>query len=221
MTPANGEKQSDRRMAFRVRHFFNDELSIEEGILSEDLMARVAKGDRYAFEALVKRHQKKVLNLVYRLIGDKARAEDLAQEVFIRVWKAAGRYKPTAQFNTWIYRITTNLCLNELKSSRHREFFFPLSRTKEEDPEEDYLERHINWTQSPEELLIAAETNRQVSAALRSLPAQQRLAVVLKRYDGLSYDEIARILGCSVSAVDSLLVRAKRNLRKKLGPYKK
>jgi RNA polymerase sigma-70 factor (ECF subfamily) len=194
---------------------------LEEGILSEDLMARVAKGDRYAFEALVKRHQKRVLNLVYRLIGDKARAEDLAQEVFIRVWKAAGRYKLTAQFNTWIYRITTNLCLNELKSSRHREFFFPFLRTKEEDPEEDYLERHIDWTQSPEELLIAAETNRQVSAALRSLPAQQRFAVVLKRYDGLSYDEIARILGCSVSAVDSLLVRAKRNLRKKLGPYKK
>lgn len=142
---------------------------LEEDILSEDLMARVAKGDRYAFETLVKRHQKKVLNLVYRLIGDKARAEDLAQEVFIRVWKAAGRYKPTARFNTWIYRITTNLCLNELKSSRRREFFFPFSRTKEEDPEENCLERHINWTQSPEELLIAAETNRQVSAALRSL----------------------------------------------------
>jgi RNA polymerase sigma-70 factor (ECF subfamily) len=194
----------------------------KEATSSEDLMARVAKGDKRAFEALVKRHQSRVLNLIYRFIGYKAKAEDLAQEVFIRVWEAAGRYKPTAKFNTWIYRITANLCLNELKSARRRNlFFFSFSGGKGESSDDQYLELHANKAQSPEEILIAAERNRQVSAVLRSLPANQRLAVILKRYEDLSYVEIAQILGCSVSAVDSLLVRAKRNLRKNLAPYEK
>jgi RNA polymerase sigma-70 factor (ECF subfamily) len=193
----------------------------DEGTLSEDLMARVAKGDNYAFEALVKRHQRTVLNLIYRFIGYRARAEDLAQEVFIRVWQAAGRYKRTAKFSTWIYRITANLCLNELKSARRRKLLFFSSVGKGENREDQYFEPGADREPSPEDLLLTAERNRQVSAALRSLPANQRLAVILKRYDDLSYREIAQILGCSVSAVDSLLVRAKRNLRKNLIPYEK
>jgi RNA polymerase sigma-70 factor (ECF subfamily) len=195
---------------------------LNKAISSEDLMARVAKGDKHAFEALVKRHQIRVLNLIYRFIGYKAKAEDLAQEVFIRVWGAAGRYKPTAKFNTWIYRITANLCLNELKSARRRNlFFFSSSGGKGDSSDDQYLEQNADKARSPEELLITAERNRQVSAVLRSLPANQRLAVILKRYEDLSYAEIAQILGCSVSAVDSLLVRAKRNLRKNLAPYEK
>jgi RNA polymerase sigma-70 factor (ECF subfamily) len=199
----------------------NNNLS-DEGTLSEDLMARVAKGDNYAFEALVKRHQRTVLNLIYRFMGKRTKAEDLAQEVFIRVWQAAGRYKRTAKFNTWIYRITANLCLNELKSARRRKLLFlSSSGGKGENREDRYFEPGADREPSPEDLLLTAERNRQVSAALRSLPANQRLAVILKRYDDLSYREIAQILGCSVSAVDSLLVRAKRNLRKNLIPYEK
>jgi RNA polymerase sigma-70 factor (ECF subfamily) len=189
----------------------------DELVPSEDLMARVAEGDRCAFEALVERHQGAVLNLIHRFVGDRQKAEDLAQEVFIRVWQAAGRYKPVAKFDTWIYRITANLCVNELKSVRRRKlFFFSSLRARGENPEENYFEQHAKWPQSPEELLITAETKRQVSSALHSLPVNQRLAVILKRYDDLSYEEIAQILGCTVSAVDSLLVRAKRNLQKKL-----
>jgi RNA polymerase sigma-70 factor (ECF subfamily) len=199
----------------------NNNLS-DEGTLSEDLMARVAKGDNYAFEALVKRHQGAVLNLIYRFMGNRTKAEDLAQEVFIRVWQAAGRYKRTAKFSTWIYRITANLCLNELKSAHRRKFlFFSSSGGKDENREDQYLGLHADKGQSPEDLLIVAERKQQVFAALRRLPANQRLAVILKRYDDLSYGEIAQILGCSVSAVDSLLVRAKRNLRKNLILYEK
>ena len=90
---------------------------------SEDLMARIAEGDEDAFEILVNRHQTSVLNLIYRFIGDRTQAKDLAQEVFLRVWQAAKTYKPEAKFTTWIYRITANLCINELKSSRRRKLF--------------------------------------------------------------------------------------------------
>ena len=115
-----------------------------EGTLSEDLMARAAKGDNSAFEALVKRHQRAVLTLIYRFMGNRTKAEDLAQEVFIRVWQAAGRYKPTAKFSTWIYRITANLCLNELKSARRRKllfFFLQVEKAKIR------RTRTLNWTQ--------------------------------------------------------------------------
>ena len=99
---------------------------------SEDLMARIAKGDEEAFEILVNRHQTSVLNLIYRFIGDRTQAKDLAQEVFLRVWQAAKSYEPKAKFTTWIYRIATNLCLNELKSARRRRWF-PFHRSDEDE----------------------------------------------------------------------------------------
>ena len=95
-------------------------LIMENKASSEDLMAQVAHGDEFAFELLVRRHEISVLNLIYRYIGDRTKAKDLAQEVFIRVWRAANRYEPKAKFTTWIYSITANLCLNELKSVKSR-----------------------------------------------------------------------------------------------------
>src|SRR4030042_6895935 len=99
-------------------------------IPSEDLMARIAKGDDDAFEILVNRHQTSVLNLIYRFIGDRTQAKALSQEVFIRVWQAAKTYKPKAKFTTWLYRIGANLCLNELKSARLKKWF-SLNRSDE------------------------------------------------------------------------------------------
>jgi RNA polymerase sigma-70 factor (ECF subfamily) len=180
---------------------------------SEDLMSRTAEGDELAFEILVRRHQTSVLNLVYRYVGDRTKARDLAQEVFIRVWRAAKRYEPKAKFTTWIYRITANLCLNELKSVKGKKL---IQLEGEEDrPSSDY-ETHSGDSLSPEDLLLAEERSRQISEALQRLPENQRMALILKRYDNLSYDEIAKIMECSVSAVESLLVRAKRNLQEKL-----
>ena len=182
-------------------------------------MARVAKGDNDAFEILVNRHQTFVLSLIYRFIGDRTRAKDLAQEVFLRVWQSARSYEPKAKFTTWIYRITANLCLNELKSSRRKKWlqFLRFGDNLENTVEETL----VDDTPSPEDILLAKERSRQIANALQSLPENQRMALILKRYDGLSYQEIAKVIGCSVSAVESLLVRAKRGLQEKLKNYEK
>jgi len=181
-------------------------------------MARIAKGDEDAFEILVDRHQTSVLNVIYRFIGDRTQAKDLAQEVFLRVWQSAKHYEPKAKFTTWLYRITANLSINELKSARRRRWL-PFHRS--EGSETAIEETFSNEALSPEDLLLQKERNRQISDALQSLPDNQRMAIVLKRYDGLSYNEIAEILDCSVSAVESLIVRAKRRLHKKLKNFLK
>jgi RNA polymerase sigma-70 factor, ECF subfamily len=192
---------------------------MDSPLSSENLMTRIAKGDDEAFEILVNRHQTSVLNLIYRFIGDRTQAKDLAQEVFLRVWQAAAGYKPKAKFTTWLYRITANLCSNELKSSRRKKWlqFLRSDADHEVQIEEDFPDN----SPSPEDLLLVKERSRQITDALQRLPENQRMALILKRYDDLSYQEIAQILGCSVSAVESLLVRAKRNLQEKLKIYEK
>jgi RNA polymerase sigma-70 factor (ECF subfamily) len=185
-----------------------------DSVPSEELMAKVAEGDEFAFQILVHRHQSSVLNLIYRYLGDRTMAGDLAQEVFIRVWRAAKSYEPKARFTTWVYRIAANLCLNELKSAKGKKLI-PLE-SEEEDGRRIASENRFDVSPSPEDLLLAEERSRRISEALQSLPESQRMALILKRYEGLSYDEIARVMRCSVSAVESLLVRAKRNLQEKL-----
>ena len=187
---------------------------MDSELSSEDLMAKIAKGDDDAFEILVNRHQTSVLNLIYRFIGDRTQAKDLSQEVFLRVWQSARSYKPEAKFTTWIYRIATNLCLNELKSAHHKKWlqFFQSDANDEARTEENIPDR----LPSPEDLLLAKERSSQITNALQSLPESQRMALILKRYDDLSYQEIAQVLGCSVPAVESLLVRAKRSLQERL-----
>ena len=182
----------------------------------EELMGRVAGSDAQAFEILVRRHQRRILNLIYRSIGDRIQAEDVAQEVFLRVWRAADGYEPKAKFTTWVYRIAVNLCLDAMKSAHHKQAFIHPDTGSEEQGENNEFLYGCDRAGSPEEHLLAAEASRGIFATLQSLPANQRLAVILKKFDGLSYDEISRILGCSKSAVESLLVRAKRTLRDKL-----
>ena len=187
---------------------------MDKEILSEDLMARIAEGDQDVFEVLVDRYQTSILNLIYRFVGDRTQAKDLAQEVFIRVWQAAKTYRPEAKFTTWVYRITANLCFNELKSARRKKWF-SFNRS-DEDGKHTFEETLSDSGPSAEDLLLEKERSRQIYDALQSLPENQRMAVILKRYDDLSYEEIARVMGCSVPAVESLLVRAKRTLQKKL-----
>ena len=138
-------------------------------------MARIAEGDEDAFEILVNRHQTSILNLIYRFIGDRTQARDLAQEVFLRVWQGAKTYKPEAKFTTWIYRITTNLCLNELKSARRRRWF-PFHRSNE-DSVNSVEETFPDGSPSAEDLLLTRERSRQISDALQSLPDNQRMAL--------------------------------------------
>ena len=191
----------------------------EDNALSdEELMARIAGSDARAFEILVQRHQRRILNLIYRSIGDRVQAEDVAQEVFLRVWRSAGDYAPKAKFTTWVYRIAVNLCLDALKATHRKQSFVHLMPALKIRTKMMKLLNGCDSAPSPEELLMDAEESGRIFAALQGLPTNQRLAVVLKKFDGLSYEEISRVLGCSQSAVESLLVRAKRTLRDKLLP---
>ena len=194
----------------------NPNLTVAEdnALSDEELMARIARRDAPAFEILVKRHQRHILNLIYRSLGDRAQAEDVAQEVFLRIWRSAEDYTPKAKFTTWVYRIAVNLCLDALKATHRKQPVAHLHAGSENPDDNDGALRGYSSAPSPEELLIDTEESDRIFAALQDLPANQRLAVTLKKFDGLSYDEIGRILGCSQSAVESLLVRAKKTLRK-------
>jgi RNA polymerase sigma-70 factor (ECF subfamily) len=188
---------------------------------NEDLMGRVGKKDKYAFEILVHRHQRSVLNFIYRFMGDHIEAEDLTQEVFLRVWKSAATYKLDAKFTTWLYRIATNLCINKQRTLRIRKWFsISQSQKQKQGSATPFVPVENTGPATPENHLLDAERTRQLLDALGDLPANQRSAMVLKMYHGLSYREIAQIIDRSVSAVDSLLIRAKKNLHKKLAKKK-
>ncbi len=181
-------------------------------------MLRVKRGDRRAFAELVDQYQQPVMNLVYRMIGDRAEAEDLAQNVFLQVYKSAHRYRETARFSTWLFTIARNLCLNELRRrSRHPAESLDLPHPEDENqpfhPVEDV--RAV----SPPDALLRRELEQKVQETLDALPANQRLALLLCRQDELSYEEIAKILRCSLSATKSLIHRARETLKQRLKPY--
>ncbi len=165
-----------------------------------ELMTAVAGGRMAALEELVHRHQESVMAVAYRFLGRWDLAEDVAQDVFVRIHRAAADYRPEAKFTTWLYRIVVNLCLDVKRRESRR----PVSMAEmPADPPADA-------TPDPIE---ARETASRVRQAVGDLPDRQRTAVVLHRYDGLSHREIAEVTGWSESAVESLLVRGYAGLR--------
>ena len=185
-----------------------------EDIEDVRLMELVSTGDTAAFEQLVERHQRLVVGTVSRMLGNNSDAEDIAQQVFVRVWKSASRYVARAKFTTWLLKITRNLVFNELRRrSRHAQV--PLQTESEEE------ERPIRDDQAmvPDASLLEHELQEAIDAAIANLPESQRLAVILRRYEELSYEEIAETLDQSVSAVKSLLFRARTELRASLSRY--
>jgi RNA polymerase sigma-70 factor (ECF subfamily) len=178
------------------------------------LMKLIGAGDDRAFEQLVGRHQRLVIGTVGRMLGSGSDAEDIAQQVFVRVWKNAKRYEPRAKFTTWLLKITRNLVFNELRRrSRHPQVPLQSESDEEERPLKD--EQAI----APDASLLEHELQQAVDAAIANLPETQRMAVVLRRYEELSYEEIAEALDQSVSAVKSLLFRARTELRESLQRY--
>ncbi|MHB8523539.1 MAG: RNA polymerase sigma factor [Limisphaerales bacterium] len=183
-----------------------------------DLMLRVKQGDRAAFEALAEKYKQPVMNLVYRTLGDAIEAEDLAQNVFIQVFKSASRYRPTAKFSTWLFTIARNLCLNELRRrTRHPAESLDLKHPENEEQPLRQFEDPKSF--SPPDELLHSELGQKIEQALAALPENQRTAILLVRNEELSYDEIARVLRCSVSATKSLIHRGRETLKQKLKPY--
>ena len=186
-------------------------------------MVRVRAGDRAAFTELVECHQQRVVGTVARMLGpDAADAEDIGQQVFLRVWKSADRYEPTAKFTTWLYTITRNLVFNEMRRRKHRPTT-SLDAAPGQDAGghgHDHAARLEDFhAPAPDADLLQAELQQAVADAIAGLPEQQRLAMVLRRYEDLPYEEIARVLGLTVPAVKSLLFRARVLLREKLVRY--
>ena len=186
----------------------------DESTLDYALMTRIGTGDHAAFRQLVERHQNAVIGTVAKMLGNASDAEDISQQVFLRIWKHARRYRPDAKFTTYLFTITRNLVFNETRR-----------RSRKKEVSSDEREEHSNLLieaspdRQPDSEVLQAELQHAVDEAIAALPETQRMAVVLRRYEQLSYDEIADVLGLSVSAVKSLLFRARTALRETLSGY--
>jgi RNA polymerase sigma-70 factor (ECF subfamily) len=184
------------------------------------LMLRVKRGDRAAFAELVEKYRQPLFNFVCRTLRDEAESEDVAQNVFLQVYKSRQRYQPTAKFSTWLFTIARNLCLNEIRRrSRHpAESIEENQAENDEQPQRQYEDKK---TGLPVANVLHGELATKIEAAIAELPETQRTAILLCRQDELSYEEIAVILGCSLSATKSLIHRGRETLKEKLKPYLK
>jgi len=177
-------------------------------------MRLVGRSDSGAFEELIEKHQALVAGTVARMLGSNSEVEDIAQQVFIRVWKSARRYVPRAKFTTWLLKITRNLVFNELRrTKRHAHVPLQSERGAEDPPLKDDLNL------APDASLLEAELQRTIKQAIFDLPEAQRMALVLRRYEQFSYEQIADVLDLSVPAVKSVLFRARSELRSRLSKY--
>lgn len=174
------------------------------GVTDERLVEQAKSGDLAAFEELVRRHQHRLYNFVFRMSGNSAVAEELTQAALVRAWKALAGFRGRSSFKTWLYRIATNLVMNYRTRTR------PVEELTEAIPAPESVQPEAEYRRHQQE--------REVRAALAKLPSDQRLALVLSAYEGQSYRQIATVMGRSVRAVDSLLFRAKQNLRRLLQP---
>jgi RNA polymerase sigma-70 factor, ECF subfamily len=179
------------------------------------LMLDVKAGDHASFGLLLDKYRAPLVNFLYRMVRDRDAAEDLAQEAFLRVYRARRGYEPSAKFTTWLYRIATNLALNAVRDGRHSRMAISLDETGEDSgPAAELRDPRPDAEQG----LVERDRARMVSQALAELPERQRAAVLLHKYHDLGYGEIAKILGCSESALKSLLFRAYETLRARLAP---
>ncbi len=179
-------------------------------------MARIKQGDTEALRLLIEAHQHRVIGSVAKMLGDDSDAEDIAQQVFIRVWRSAARYEPTAKFTTWLFKITRNLVFNELRRRKRHP-------TRSLDATVDDNDRPLQipdpGTKPADTALLDDEMQTAIQKAIDELPEIQRMAIVLRRYDDIPYEDIGEILGLSVPAVKSVLFRARTALREKLKKY--
>lgn len=196
------------------------------GESDEQRMLRVRAGEAEALTGLVERYRAPLVHFLYRMVHDASTAEELAQEVFLRVYRARKGYKPSAKFSTWLFKIASNVALNSLRDGRLRRVMeLPASqawsagaaRSSEKDGAgEERLAEVADRRPTMEHAMLESERWAGIRQAVEELPEKQRLAVLLHKYQELDYAEIAEILGCSESALKSLLFRAYETLRVRL-----
>ena len=176
-------------------------------VSDEDLMRNCREGDMSAFELIVLRYKDAIFNFIYHFLADYHRAQDISQETFLRVLINVDRYKSRNSFKTWLYRIAANLCKNELRNiSRHK--MLSLS-----EPDMDIGSLGRSQYTPPDIAYEREEMRRLVRDAVSSLPADQRMAIIMREYQNLSYEEIAFALNCSLGAVKSKIYRARQNIK--------
>ena len=180
-----------------------------------DLMMQVSRGDRSSFDLLLNRHRNSVVSHLNRLVHNHAIAEELAQDVFIRVYRSRAKYQPDAKFTTWLFRITTNVALNWRRDTRRELGLVRL------DEEARHVRKRELWDRTPraDELLLLEHRAKQFRAAIDMLPPKQLAAVLMHKYEGMEYTEIAEVLECSLPALKSLLFRAYETLRHRLAHF--
>ena len=177
------------------------------------LMLRVKKGDQAAFRMIVEKYHNSIMNLCHRFIGNQEDAEEIAQDVFIRLLRYADSYEPKAKLTTYLYRIAVNLSINRIRDNKWKRYIpWESANVHSRMPDNTNCD-------TPDRLLEQKEKSEAIRSIIDSLPASQRKAVILKRFEGLSYAEIADVMNTSVSAVESLLFRAKQTLRKRLKAF--
>jgi len=181
---------------------------------------KVRRGNRPAFETLVTKYNRPVINMIFHTINDPVEAEDLAQNVFVQIWKTRSRYKPTAKFSTWLFTIARNMCLNEIRRrARHRAESLDQPPKETADGAEQPVQVADPSAMTADDAALRVELYAQVEVALRALPEVQRTAMMLLRHKEMPYEDIAKVLGCSLSATKSIIHRARDTLRMRLKPY--
>ena len=177
-----------------------------------ELMLRVRDGDQLSFGMLLQRHRGPVIHFVFRMVQNQAIAEELAQEVFLRVYRSRATYEPTAKFTTWLFRIATHLALNWIRDGKHEK----LQDSMDADSDEGISRQVPDRTRTVEQELLYQAKLGEVRKAIEALPGKQRAAVLMHKYEEMEYSQIAGVLNCSESAVKSLLFRAYESLRSRL-----
>ncbi len=177
------------------------------------LVRRVQKGDKAAFDALVLKYQHKVLKLVQRYVRNPAEAEDIAQEAFIKAYRALPAFRGDSAFYTWLYRIAINTAKNALVAARRRPISYDLDL---QDSSQVHLQARLADTETPEGLALTDEIRRTVNEAIEALPEDLRTAIVLREVEGLSYEEIANTMECPVGTVRSRIFRAREAIDRSL-----
>jgi len=183
-----------------------------------EVMVRVKAGDDSAFEYLVQKYRRPMVGFMYRMVHNPAAAEDLAQEVFLRVYRSREGYEPSAKFTTWLYRIATNLAVNYARDTRHER---PETQVSIDEPDEDTgLTVDLPDTSlSAEESILRRERMAAIRQRVQGLPERQRMAVVMHKYQQMDYKQISEVLKLSESATKSLLFRAYETLRVQLKDF--